>query len=90
MQIAIDDKCKEVFKQLKFEKLYRYIIYKIEGERIVMDETHRLSINTESEIKHGTSSSIACPRMSTGLASSIWNSRPTMGSTRPKSSSATG
>ncbi|EFX61265.1 hypothetical protein DAPPUDRAFT_70036 [Daphnia pulex] len=38
MQIAIDDKCKEVFKQLKFEKLHRYIIYKIEGEKIVVEQ----------------------------------------------------
>jgi hypothetical protein len=29
MKIAIDDKCMEVFKQLKFEKTHRYIIYKI-------------------------------------------------------------
>lgn len=35
MKIAIDDKCSEVFKLLKFEKKYRYIIFKIEKEQVV-------------------------------------------------------
>ena len=35
MKIAIDDKCSEVFKQLKFEKKHRYVIFKIEKEQVV-------------------------------------------------------
>lgn len=39
MKIAINDKCMEVFKQLKFGKAFRYIVFKIDHEEIV---THLL------------------------------------------------
>ena len=35
MKIAIDDKCNEVFKHLKFDKKHRYLIFKIENEQVV-------------------------------------------------------
>ena len=35
MKIAIDDECNTVFKALKYDKKSRYLIFKIEAEKIV-------------------------------------------------------
>ena len=35
MQIPIEDKCKEEFERIKMDKVYRFIIYKVEEEKIV-------------------------------------------------------
>jgi len=35
MKSNIDDQCGQIFKELKFSKKYRYLIYKVEGERVV-------------------------------------------------------
>ena len=90
MKTAIDDKCLEIFKQLKFEKKYRYIIYKVEGEKIVNIERLRWSNKLVSVNKVGTISFTNCPSSNTGLLCSIWNSKPMTVSTPLKFSSATG
>lgn len=53
MKIAIDDKCLEEFKQLKFDKKFRYIIYKVEKETIVIMSSDRSSKMLENVKPHG-------------------------------------
>lgn len=36
MKIAIHDDCQTLFKELKFSKKHRYLIFKIEKETIVL------------------------------------------------------
>lgn len=90
MKIAIDDKCSEVFKQLKFEKKHRYVIYKIEGEKIVSMKILRWSNQPEIVNRHGPNSSTNCPWSNIGSLSSISNSKPMTESIQLKFSSATG
>ena len=35
MQSNVDDKCVEQYKQIKFHKAFRYVTYKVEGEKVV-------------------------------------------------------
>lgn len=90
MKIAIDDKCLEVFKQLKYDKKHRYVIYKIEGEKIVSMEILRWSNQPEIVNRHGPNSFRNCPRSNIGSLPSISNSKPMTESTQLKFSSATG
>ena len=53
MKLAISDKCKESFHEIKFNKKYRYILYKVEGEKVVLTLPFRLRKATENEHRHG-------------------------------------
>lgn len=53
MKLAIDDKCKDSFRLIKFEKTYRYIIYKVQDEKVVLTLPFRLRRNSEYENKLG-------------------------------------
>jgi hypothetical protein len=35
MKSNIDDQCVGIFKELKFNKKHRYLIYKVDNERVV-------------------------------------------------------
>ncbi len=85
MKIAVDDKCGEVFKQLKFEKIYRYVIFKIEHEKIVRYKTCSLLTGQVRELKLGTSYYTGFLRMNTDSQSLIFSSKLTTVSTAPKS-----
>lgn len=35
MKSNIDDNCGQIFKELKFNKKHRYLIYKVDNEKVV-------------------------------------------------------
>ena len=47
MKSNIDDQCGQLFKELKFNKKYRYLIYKVDGEKVVFAILFRLSKKLE-------------------------------------------
>ena len=53
MQLKIDDNCQVEFKKLKFEKKYRYIIYKIDKKQVVHLFRFRLLKKLERRNKIG-------------------------------------
>lgn len=53
MKIAISDQCKEGFHAIKFDKKYRFITYKIDGEQIVLTLPLRFRSIWASEHRHG-------------------------------------
>lgn len=53
MKVAISDKCGESFHAIKFDKKYRYIIYKIEGEQVVFTLPFRSRKKSENGHKLG-------------------------------------
>ena len=76
MKIAIDDKCKTEFDNIKFHKTLRYITYKVdkgEEEKIVPKEQLRLSRVSERGRKHGLTFWLVSPTKSTATAYSIWS-----------------
>lgn len=57
MKSNIDDKCVEAFKELKFSKKNRYLIYKVDNEKVVTFALPRSSIRQVKEKKIGPTSS---------------------------------
>lgn len=53
MKSNIDDQCSEVFKELKFSKKHRYLIYKVDNEKVVSVHSPRSSKREEKEKKIG-------------------------------------
>lgn len=53
MKSNIDDQCGEVFKELKFNKKHRYLIYKVDGEKVVNFCSLRFFKREEQEKKIG-------------------------------------
>ena len=53
MKSNIDDQCGQLFKELKFSKKYRYLIYKVDEEKVVSAIEHRLSKKLERGNKIG-------------------------------------
>ncbi len=90
MKIAIDDKCSEVFKQLKFEKKHRYIIFKIEKEQVVKSWSFRLLKVLVKENTIGVIYSIHFNLSSTDLLCLISISRQVTELTQVRYSSLTG
>lgn len=56
MKSNIDDKCSEIFKELKFNKKHRYLIYKVDTEKVVSLHSSRSSKRMEEEKKIGPTS----------------------------------
>lgn len=90
MKIAIDDKCSEVFKQLKFEKKHRYVVFKIEKEQVVYSWWYRLLKVLVRENTIGVIYSIHFNLSSTDSLSLILTSRLMTELTPVRSSSLTG
>ena len=53
MKSNIDYQCLQIFKELKFSKIYRFLIYKVDGERVVSAILDRFWIKLEPENKIG-------------------------------------
>lgn len=71
MKSNIDDQCGEIFKELKFNKKHRYLIYKVDNEKVVHSHLHRCSKRKEKENKIGPTSSSPSPVKNQECASSI-------------------
>ncbi len=48
MKSNIDDKCQEIFKEIKFKKSHRYIAYKVDQEKVVRMSKHRSSTRLDN------------------------------------------
>jgi len=53
MKSNIDDQCGEIFKELKFNKKHRYLIYKVDTEKVVYLDSSRSLKREEREKKIG-------------------------------------
>ncbi len=49
MKSNIDDQCGQAFKELKFSKTYRYLLYKVDAERVVSIILFRFWIKLQRE-----------------------------------------
>lgn len=76
MNLAVDDKCREEFDNLKFRKTEcRYITYKIQKEKIVSFLLPRLSMKSETKTQIGMLSSQRFPRANIDSVFLISNSK---------------
>lgn len=76
MQLAIDDKCQEELKHLKFDKNIRFIVYKIQDEHIVKTLWSRSLKMWERDKKIGKIFWQHFPKKNTDIAPSISNTLP--------------
>ena len=53
MKSNIDDKCQEVFKEIKIKKAHRYVSYKVDQERVVRISKRRSSTKSDKEDQTG-------------------------------------
>jgi hypothetical protein len=90
MKIAIDDKCKLEFDNLKFNKAYRYLIFTINQEKIVRLLAFSLFSRRGKGIKHGMISSLSCLLLKAGMLYSTLNIKQATASTPVNYSSAFG
>ena len=74
MNSNIDEKCPVVFNEIKMGKKHRFIIYKVESEKVVLFALYRLSKVWDREKRIGITSSRLCPIRNPECASSIWSS----------------
>jgi len=90
MKSNIDDQCAQYFKELKFNKKHRYLIYKVDNERVVLPLLSRSSRKAEKENTTGPTWSSPYPPSSPECASSIWNTPMATAWTAASCSSVTG
>ena len=87
---SIDEECIKIFDEIKFNKKYRYITYKVDNEKIVPLITYRSSNPQEIKKKIGEASSPPYPITNPECASLISNIKATTVWTAANCSSFTG
>lgn len=79
MKTAVDDTCLTTFKDFKFRNIAsRFIVYKIDHERIVPSNSYRSSKQWEKSLKLGQVSSPNYPQNNTDIVYLMLNSPTTI------------
>ena len=73
MKSNIDDQCSQLFKELKFNKKHRYLIYKVDNEKVVAPCLFRSLKRLEKENNNGQTSYNHSHPKNLECASLIWN-----------------
>lgn len=77
MKSNIDDKCGELFKDIKFKKVHRFVTFKVEQEKVVgIGRLRYLKLSGRGKAT-GRASWRHFPLKSPGCASSIWSTPAT-------------
>lgn len=77
MKSNIDDKCGELFKDIKFKKAYRFVTFKVDQEKVVSKYRRRFPKLSGKEKATGKASCRLYPPKNPGCASSIWSTPAT-------------
>jgi len=73
MKSNVDDQCGELFKELKFGKKHRFLIFKVDNEKVVTFASSRSSKKEEKGNKNGVPSSNLFLPKNQECASSTWS-----------------
>lgn len=86
----VHEDCLKAFEDIKFNKKYRYIVYKVDSEKVVLHHLSRLLIQLEIRKKIGLALSLDFLIINPECVSSIWSFKVMMVWTAASYSSSTG